>query len=310
VKLRIFLLATALSACASAAADHERLGDRAYRDGELPVAIAEYRAALRSGGGSQVWAKLGNAALRGGQLGVAVEAYTTLRASDPSRATEAAIGLERVAEAAERGGAAEAIHLAAAVRALRTSPGRPLGRWGLTPRAQLGPSEAVGALPAMLASASGRKAVDSLLLLLGEAQQATTACEAAIRTFRTVLRRASTPQQRVEAGTGLGACGLRLGLDALGTHQGELAEQWFESAVKAVPASVVGWRAEIGLGDSRLLQGDVLGAALAYQSVLSVHALPDSLRGLARAKLDSLGASSVTPGAVSPARPPSVGATP
>ena len=62
-----------------------------------------------------------------------------------------------------------------------------------------------------------------------------------------------------------------------------------------MPASPVGWRAEIGLGDSRLLQGDVLGAALAYQSVVSVQAVPDSLRTLARAKLDSLGASSEAP---------------
>ncbi len=285
------LLSFWLSGCASAAADHERLGDHAYRNAEFPVAVAEYRAALRSGAGSQVWAKLGNAALKSGQLGVAVEAYTTLRVDDPSRATEAAIGLERVAEAAEKGGAAEAIHLAAAVRALRASPGRPLGRWALTPRAELGPSEAAGALPAMLASATHRKVVDSLLLLYGQAQQATTACESAVRTYQTVLRRSTVAQQRATAGAGLGACGLRLGLDALGTHQGDLAEQWFESAAAAVPASPTGWRAEIGLGDSRLLQGDVLGAALAYQSVLSVQTLPDSLRTLARAKLDSLGSS-------------------
>ncbi len=305
----IVLLALAASGCASAAADHERLGDHAYQDGEFTVAIGEYRAAIKSGAGAPAWAKLGNAALQGGQLGVAVEAYVTLRTDDPSRATEAAIGLERVAEAAERGGAAEAIHLAAAVRALRTTPGRPLGRWALTPRAELGPSEAAGALPAMLASASGRKVVDSLLLLYGEAQQATTACEAAIRTYRTVLRRSTITPQRASAGSGLGACGLRLGLDALGTHQGELAEQWFESAVKAVPASAVGWRAEIGLGDSRLLQGDVLGAALAYQSVLSVQSLPDSLRTLARAKLDSLGTSSGTLPAPA-ARPDGIGSEP
>jgi hypothetical protein len=291
VKIPIPLLLLAVTACASAAADHERLGDHAYRDGDYTLAVAEYRAALRSGAGARVWAKLGNAALKDGKLGVAVESYTTLRVDDPSRATEAAIGLERVAEAAEKGGATEAIHLAAAVRALRAVPGRPLGRWALTPRAELGPSEAAGALPAMLASATQRKVVDSLLLLYGEAQQATTACEAAIRTYRTVLRRTASTSQRTAAGAGLGACGLRLGLDALGTHQGELAEQWFESAAAAVPSSPTGWRAEIGLGDSRLLQGDVLGAALAYQSVLSVETLPDSLRTLARAKLDSLGAS-------------------
>lgn len=291
------VLATLILGCSSAAADHERLGDRAYRDGGFTVAIAEYRAALRSGAGAQVWAKLGSAALRDHQLGTAVEAYTALRNEDPSRATEAAIGLERVAELAERGSASDATHLAAAVRALRAMPGRPLGRWALTPNAELGPTEAIGALPAMLASATSARVVDSLLVLYGEAQRTTTACEAAIRTYRTILRRNSLAPQRAAASAGLGACGLRLGLDALGSSQGDLAERWLESAIQVVPSSPVGWRAEIGLGDARLLQGDVLGAALAYQGVLSVKTIPDSLRSLARAKLDSLGSSSPVPGA-------------
>jgi tetratricopeptide (TPR) repeat protein len=291
------VLAALLLGCSSAAADHERLGDRSYREGDFTVAIAEYRAALRSGGSAQVWAKLGSAALREHQLGTAVEAFSALRQEDPSRATEAAIGLERAAELAERGGATEVIHLAAAVRALRAIPGRPLGRWALTPNAELGPTEAIGALPAMLASASSARVVDSLLVLYGEAQRATTACEAAIRTYRTILRRNSLAPQRAAAGSGLGACGLRLGLDALRSSQGDLAEHWLESAIQAVPSSPVGWRAEIGLGDARLLQGDVLGAALAYQGVLSIKGIPDSLHALARAKLDSLGSSGPVPGA-------------
>ena len=292
-------LVLGLLGCSSAAADHERLGDRAYREGGFTVAIAEYRAALRSGAGAQVWAKLGSAALRDHQLGSAVEAFTALRNEDPSRATEAAIGLERVAELAERGNGSDVVHLAAAVRELRGIPGRPLGRWALTPNAELGPTEAIGALPAMLASAMSARVVDSLLVLYGAAQQTTTACEAAIRTYRTILRRNPLPSQRAAAGAGLGACGLRLGLDALGSSQGDLAERWLESAVQAVPGSPVGWRAEIGLGDARLLQGDVLGAALAYQGVLSVKSIPDSLRLLARAKLDSLGSSGPVPGAPS-----------
>jgi len=297
VKVRQFWLAIGLLGCSSAAADHERLGDRAYRDGAFLVAIAEYRAALKSGARAQVWAKLGSAALRDHQLGTAVEAFTALRNEDPSRATEAAIGLERAAELAERGGASGVIHLAAAVRALRAMPGRPLGRWALTPEAELGPTEAIGALPAMLASAASARVVDSLLVLYGEAQQTTTACEAAIRTYRTILRRNALAPQRAAASAGLGACGLRLGLDALRSSQGDLAERWLESAIQVVPSSPVGWRAEIGLGDARLLQGDVLGAALAYQGVLSVKGIPDSLRDLARAKLDSLGSSGPVPGA-------------
>ena len=207
MNLRTLLLVLGLSGCASAAADHERLGDHAYRDGEFAVAIAEYRAALRSGASSQVWAKLGNTALRGGQLGLAVEAYTTLRVDDPSRATEAAIGLERVAEAAERGGAAEAIHLAAAVRALRSTPGRPLGRWALTPRAELGPSEAAGALPAMLASAAGRKVVDSAAASVWRSATGHDGLRGAVRTYRTVLRRSTSAASAYDCGCGSG--GLR-----------------------------------------------------------------------------------------------------
>jgi tetratricopeptide (TPR) repeat protein len=291
VKPGLLLPVVTVAACASAAADHERLGDHAYREGRYPVAVAEYRAAIRGRAGAQVWAKLGSAALKDRQLGMAIEAFVELRRADPARTTEAAIGLERVAGAAERGGAADVLYLASAVRELRAIPGRPLGRWGLTPNAELSPSDAVGALPAILASAPSARTVDSLLLLYGEAQRTTTACEAAIRTYRTVVRRSGLSAQRAAAGVGIGACGLRLGLDALRLNQGELAEQWFESAVQAVPASPVGWRAEIGLGDARLLQGDVLGAALAYQSILSVKGMPDSLSALARAKLDSLGGS-------------------
>lgn len=284
-----------LAGCASAAADHERLGDHAYREGRFLVALAEYRAALKTRPSPQLWAKLGSAALRERQLGVAVEAYTSLRSLDPSRATEAAIGLERVAEAAERGGPSEAVYLAAAVRALRSSAGRPLGRWALRSSAELGPAEAVAAIPAMLASAPGSRAVDSLLVSYGEAQRATTACESAIPAYRAVLRRSSLAANRNAAATGIGACGLRLGLDALTAQQGELAERWLESAVEVAPATPVGWRAEIGLGDARLLQGDVLGAALAYQSVLSAREIPDSLRDLAREKLRALGSADSIP---------------
>ena len=289
-----------LGGCASAAADHERLGDHGYREGRYLVAIAEYRAAVRSSPSAQLWAKLGNAALKERHLGTAIEAFTALREADPARATEAAIGLERVAEAAERGGGSDVVYLAGAVRALRALPGRPLGRWALTPNAALGPAEAVGAFPAMLASAAGSRSVDSLLVMYGEAQQTTTACEAAIRAFRAVLRRSAQAGHRAAAAAGIGACGLRLGLDALSASQGELAERWLESALQAVPDSPVGWRAEIGIGDARLIQGDVLGAALAYQSVLAVTDVPDSLRNLARGKLDALAGTEPPAAAASP----------
>ena len=288
--LRVALLAGA-GGCAFAAADHERLGDRAYREGRFSQAMAEYRAAQKSGGNAQTWAKLGSAALRERDLGAAIEAYTRLEAADHSRGAEAAAGLERAAHFAERGGETGTVHLAAAVRALRVvAPGRPLGRFALAPSSGLPATEALGVLPAALASAANGRAVDSLLLALGSAQRVTTDCEGASQTLRTVLRRTRDNAIRRSATLGMGLCALRLGLDALATQQPETAEQWFEEAATAAGASPVGWRASVGLGDARLGQGDILGAALAYQSVLSAAGVPDSLVKLATDKLNALGA--------------------
>jgi tetratricopeptide (TPR) repeat protein len=287
---RAMFLFLALAGCATAAADHERLGDRAYREGRYADAMAEYRAAQKSGGHARIWAKLGGAALHARDLGVAIEAFTQLEASDHSRSAEAAAGLERTARLAERGGESGLVHLAGAVRALRiVAPGRPLGRVALAPGAGLPPAEALGLLPAALASAADARTVDSLLLAMGAAQRVTTDCEGATRTLRTVIRRTRDNLVRRNASQNLSVCALRLGLDALET-QPEAAEQWFEEAVTAGGASPWGWRASVGLGEARLGQGDVLGAALAFQSVISATGAPDSLVKLATAKLNALGA--------------------
>ena len=279
-----------LAGCSGAAADHERLGDRSYREGRFADAAAEYRAAARSDPSGRLFAKLGSAALHTRDLPVAIDAFTALKQADASRAAEAAVGLERAAYQALRGGASQLTYLASAVRALRSvAPGRPLGRFALAPVKGLDPAEAVSALPAALASASGGRAVDSLLVAYGDAQRVTTACEAATRTFGAVLRRTRDAGLRRTASQGIGACALRLGLDALAGEQPEAAEHWFESAMRVVPASPAGWRATIGLGDARLRQGDILGAALAYQSVLSATAVPDTLLKLATEKLNALG---------------------
>ena len=283
------LLALCLGACPGAAADHERLGDRAYREGRYQAAVAEYRAATKNKSSARVQAKLGSAALHARELDLAIGAFLALEEADPARAAEAAVGLERAAYLAVRGGPARLVQLAAAVRAIRTvAPGRPLGRAALVQVGQLEPAEALGTLPAALAAASGGRTVDSLLLLYGEAQRVTTACEAATRTFGAVLRRARDAGLRATAAQGLAGCALRLGLDALAAEQAEAAERWFEQAVGAAPATPLGWRASIGQGDARLRQGDPLGAAIAYQSVLSAAGVPDSLSKLAGEKLNAL----------------------
>jgi tetratricopeptide (TPR) repeat protein len=285
----LLLLALLPGACSGAAADHERLGDRAYREGRYPAAMAEYDAAAKHHGGARLLAKLGSAALHDGEIAKAIEAFTALKAVDGSRAAEAAAGLERAAELAARGGRAQVANLAAAVRALRVvAPGRPLGRFDLAQAVALDPSEALLALPAAFASASNGRMVDSLLVAYGEAERVTTACEAATHTFGAVLRRTRDGGLRATAAQGVGACALRLGLDALSAEQQEAAEQWFEKVRIAAPATPLAWRAAIGLGDARLKQGDALGAAVAYQSVLSAGSVPDSLLKLATEKLNAL----------------------
>lgn len=287
------LVALSLAGCAKAAADHERLGDHAYREGRFSQAIAEYRAAQKSGGRARIWAKLGSAALHERDLGAAVLAFTQLEAADHSRSAEAAAGLERAARMAERAGDVEMVNLAAAVRSLRiAAPGRPLGRFAMAPLTGLPAMEALGLLPAALASATDGRAVDSLLLAVGAAQRVTTDCEGASRTLKTVLRRTRDNGLRKAASQSMSVCAVRLGLDALASQQPEAAEHWFEEALTAAGASPWGWRASVGLGDARLGQGDVLGAALAYQSVMSAAAAPDSLVKMATLKLNALGSAS------------------
>jgi tetratricopeptide (TPR) repeat protein len=285
-----------LAGCSLAAADHERLADRAYREGRFADAMAEYRAAEASAGRPRLWAKLGAAALHNRDFRVAVESYAALGAAEPSRAAEAAAGLERVAQVSLRGGSADVSHLAAAVRAIRVvAPGRPLGRFALAPMSGLPASEAIGALPPAIASAPDARTVDSLLLAYGTAQRVTTACESATRTLKTVLRRTRDERLRALAASGMSSCALRLGLDALDGEQAEAAERWFEAAMAGGTATPTGWRAAIGLGDARIRQGDILGGAIAYQGVISAAGAPDSLVKMATAKLNALGGASPPP---------------
>lgn len=280
-----------LAGCNLAAADHERLGDKAYLEQRYPAALAEYRAAIRSGGRPRLWSKLGAAALQSRDPGTAVMAYERLGAEDASRAAEAAVGLERAAALAERDGKVGAVHVAAAVRALRRiSTGRPLGRFALTPEPELAGSEAVAVFPAAVAAAGEGRGVDSLLVAWGTAQRRTTACEAATRTFKTALRRTRDASLRSAARAGLSSCALRLGLDALAAERAEMAEEWFQEALEGAAETPAGWRARIGIGEARLLQGDLLGAALAWQAVAGAPGVPDSLVKVATTKLNALAA--------------------
>lgn len=288
------MAALGLTACGGSAVNHERLGDEHYGAGRFGDAQAEYRTAQR--GAAPVpatWGKLGAAALHAGDLSAAVEAFRELGLADPTRQQEAARGLERVIRAARRESGGNSAIVASAVVALRrVAPERALSRQALGPAGleQLGHSEAARVLPAALGAADRSTDVDRLLIEYGKALEATTACDAATEAYRTVLRRGPGRSLRDQARRGLGACALRLGLDALHTEQHALAEDWLSTAVSADSTGPVGLRARVGLGDARLAQGDVLGAAIWWQTVLSLPGVPDSIYSLAADKLNALGA--------------------
>jgi tetratricopeptide (TPR) repeat protein len=286
-----------LAGCTVAAADHERLGDEAFRERSFAKALSEYQAAQQTGARSRVWAKIAAAAIEVEEYGAAIEAFDRLAQEDPTRAAEAAVGLERVAQLVERGGPSGYPTIATAIAALRrVAPTRPLGRLALVSMgAAVEPRDAVTLIPTAMATAGSPRAVDSLLLRLAEAQRITVACDGAASSYRTVLRRTDDPKIRSAARDGLADCALILGQDALSSRDDTAAESWFALVVQFEPETVRGWRANVGVGDARLLRGDALGAAVAYQAVLSAVGVPDSLREAAAAKLNSLGAAPPPP---------------
>ena len=284
------LVLLAVAGCLGVGADHERLGDEAIGRGDAAQAMAEYQTAIASRGSAQLFAKLGAAALRARRYREAAGAYRDLVADDPSRLDEAATGLTLVAEGAEH--ARDALGLTAAVTALRElAPDRLATRHALA-LARLGglaPAEQVALLPYALAAAPDAGVTDSLLVAYGAALRETEACDGAMDAFEAARRRTRDRRLAELARSGLAACGLALGQAALEARDPFAADRWFAVAAAADSAGTDGRRARLALGDLRRDQGDLLGAAIAYQVVLS-SSTTDSLGQLAQARLDALGA--------------------
>lgn len=279
-----------MAACGTVGTDHERLGDEAAQKGDLPTALAEYQAALKVQASGRLYAKEGDLALRALRLREAADAYRALVADDPSRLDEAATGLDQVASAAEKSGDAAALF--AAVSALRDiAPDRLAGRHALA-LARMGglePQEAQVVLPYAIAAAPDPGVADSLLAAYGSALAATTACDQAMSAFQAVERRSRDDDLLSRADSGIAECGLQLGEQALTVNQPWVAEKWFLAVVKADSTGPSGRRARLGLGDLRVAEGDVLGAALAYQQVVATGSANDSLSKRATEKLNALG---------------------
>lgn len=282
-------LALALVAACGGAGGPELAGDRAYGAARYEEALVAYRKAADDNAPGRVWAKVGAAALHAGELRVSADAWRRLAADDPTRVDEAADGLEAVAREADRRGDAAALQ--DAVLGLRAAaPERPLGRHALAlaRRVSLTDGPALALLPAAMAAAPDAATVDSLLATYAAALQASAGCEQAAPAYRAALRRTRSSVVRTRASGGLATCALNLGLVALDDGRAADAERWLVQAVRVDSVSWVGRRALIALGDARVGQGDILAAAIAYQSAADAGAT-DSLGRLAQKRLNALG---------------------
>ena len=285
---KLVLAAAALAAC-TGASDHERLGDEAYGQARYDEALTEYRTVLGSHPDARVWAKAGAAAFRAGHLREASTAYVRLAAADPTRAEEAAEGLETVARAAEH--AADSASLGSALAGLRgVAPGRMTGHYAvlLAERSGADSADFAALLPSAMAAADGPATVDSLLTLYAAALQATAGCGQAMLQFRTILRRTQDGGVRARAKAGAAGCAYTLGVREQAAGRTEDAALWFAEAARMDSSTMTGRRSLLRYGEARLTQGDTLVAVLAFQAAAPAGGT-DSIGGAATARLHALG---------------------
>jgi tetratricopeptide (TPR) repeat protein len=294
-----FAAAAACLACGGAA-DGERRGDEAYGQGQYAQALKEYRSLAGGKMHPRLWAKTGAAALRAGELREAAEAYLHLAGEDPGRAEEAAEGLEEVARAAERADLQDALQ-EAVVGLQRVSPDRVPGPYALILAQKEGaePAELVTLLPRAIAAAPDQATLDSLVALHARLLQRTSGCGQAMFQYRAVLRRSQDSSLRTQARRGAADCAFALGQRARTSGKEEDAALWFAEAARMDSSSAVGRGALFAYGETRLIQGDTLAAALAYQAIASAPIASDSFGGKARARLADLG---LTPANSDPGR--------
>ena len=288
--MRWALAAAAVSAACGGAGDGERRGDEAYGRGQYAQALKEYRSLAGGKVDPRIYAKTGAAALRTGELREAADAYLHLAGEDPSRVQEAAEGLEAVARAAERSERADALQQA--VVGLQTlAPDRVPGAYALLLAQKEGAeaAELVRLLPRAIAAAPDQATVDSLLALHARLLQQTSGCGQAMFQYRAVLRRSQDSSLLAGARKGAAGCALSLGRRSGVSGREEDAALWFAEAARMDSSSATGRRALFAYGETRLLQGDTLAAALAWQAIAADAAVSDSFSVKARAKLAGLG---------------------
>lgn len=288
-----WVVVMALLAGCGQAGDHERQGDKSYAEGRFAQALAEYRIDLEKDPDPRVWAKAGAAALHTGNLEVASDAYLRLAAEDPTRAEEAAEGLESVARAAERAGDARRLQ-AAVVGMGAIAPDRSTGRYvlDLIRRPGAEATDLVAVLPGAIAVAPDPETVDSLMVVYATALRETSGCGEALPAFQAGLRRTKIAALRSRAEEGVAGCSLALGLRAEATGMPKDAALWFAAAIRIDSNTTVGRRALVGYGDARLRLGDSVAGAQAYRMVVSDAVQTDSIYQMALDRLEGLRGSS------------------
>jgi tetratricopeptide (TPR) repeat protein len=282
-----------LVGCPSMAADHERLGDRAYVAANYGDALTEYRLALlqAQGPNARLHAKAAAAALHVGELKGAADEYLALARADGARTAEAADGLARVAQAATRGSDRAALRTAlTGLRELAEGP-LPSG-FAVQLAEQLDhgapPADILVVLPLAAAAAPDARLEDSLMFAYATVLARVGRCAPAVAVFEGIVRRQRVPSVVAGAAQGAGACALRLGRAALDGGRAGQAEEWFRRAVSQADDSPIGRAAYIGLGDVMAQRGDLVGAAEAYQRVLLGATPGDSVAALARDRLNRI----------------------
>jgi tetratricopeptide (TPR) repeat protein len=288
--LRVVLGTALLAGCGRG--DQERQGDQSYGEGRYNQALTQYRAALAKDPDARLWAKAGAAALRTGNLAVASDAYLRLAAEDPSRAAEAAEGLDAVARAADRAGDGKRLE-AAVVGLGMIAPNRSIGRYALqlVRRPGADPNDLVAVLPGAIAAAPDAETVDSLLTVYAAALRETSGCDQGLPIFQATLRRTRVAALRTRAEDGVAGCSLALGLRAEAQGEHGDAALWFAAAIRVDSGTPVGRRALVGYGDARLRLGDTIAGALAFQAVASDIVQSDSTSRMAWDRLEELRAS-------------------
>jgi tetratricopeptide (TPR) repeat protein len=277
VIVRKWLLAVVVLAACGGTQGREQRGDEAYSQSRYDVALADYRAALDHDASARLWAKAASAAWHVGALDSAAAAYVQLAAADPTRADEAANGLELVARTAQRNGNRPA--LIAALMGLRTvSPAHPAARYALL-LADLASNDStmLALLPQAIAAAPDAPTVDSLLLAYAALEHRGGSCESAAQIYGAVRRRSRSDSLRDSAATGLLGCAERLSDAALARRDFSAAEQWLGQIVRIDSVSPAGRGALLQLAHAREAQGDSIGAALLLQTTIRLDTVGDSI---------------------------------